>query len=66
MNNSLIPQGARLFRFIVISDTHINQSEDRAAAFFKLNSLANGSLHYPPHVRGRSEASHYENIDEPA
>ncbi|CAM3787791.1 Calcineurin-like phosphoesterase domain-containing protein [Bordetella sputigena] len=42
MKNSLIPQGARLFRFVVISDTHINQAEDRAAAFFKLNSLANG------------------------
>ncbi|WP_179283192.1 metallophosphoesterase [Bordetella genomosp. 9] len=42
MKTTLAHAGDRLFRFIVISDTHINQAEDKAAAFFPLNRLANG------------------------
>lgn len=41
MADSLVPQGNPCFRFVVISDTHINQSEDHASSFFQLNRLAN-------------------------
>jgi len=36
------PEGDLLYRFIVVADTHINEAEDRASAFFPLNRLANG------------------------
>ena len=42
MPHSLVPRGKRLFRFVVIADTHVNQSDERASAFFALNRLANG------------------------
>ena len=35
------PRGARLLRFAVIADTHVNQAEDAASSFFPLNRLAN-------------------------
>ncbi len=42
MHSSLTPSGNALFRFVVIADTHINQSDDHASSFFDLNRLANG------------------------
>ncbi|WP_428851784.1 metallophosphoesterase [Imbroritus primus] len=39
---ALTPHGDRLFRFVVIADTHINQTDDKASSFFALNRLANG------------------------
>ncbi len=41
MVNTLVPLGDRQFRFVVIADTHINQTDDHASSFFKLNRLAN-------------------------
>lgn len=35
------PSGPVLYRFAVIADTHVNQSEDQASSFFPLNRLAN-------------------------
>lgn len=42
MTGTFVPRGPRRMRFVVIADTHINQSDDRAASFFALNRLANG------------------------
>ena len=36
-----VPEGRRLYRFVVIADTHVNQSDDGASSFFPLNRLAN-------------------------
>lgn len=41
MKATLTPTGKQLFRFVVIADTHVNQSEGQASSFFSLNRLAN-------------------------
>ncbi|SOZ20105.1 Calcineurin-like phosphoesterase family protein 5 [Cupriavidus taiwanensis] len=41
MKTTLTPTGKQLFRFVVIADTHVNQSEEQASSFFPLNRLAN-------------------------
>ncbi len=38
--------GKRLFSFAVISDSHVNEEEDRSASPFPSNTLANGRLRY--------------------
>ncbi len=38
--------GRRLFTFAVISDTHVNEAEDRSASPFASNRLANGRLRW--------------------
>lgn len=41
MASDLTPKGKLKFRFVVIADTHINQTDDSASSFFELNRLAN-------------------------
>ena len=36
------PGGSRLFSFVVIADTHVNEHEARSASPFETNALANG------------------------
>ncbi|MBL8351316.1 MAG: metallophosphoesterase [Burkholderiaceae bacterium] len=42
MISTSTPQGDLLYRFVVIADTHVNESEEYASSFFELNRLANG------------------------
>ena len=35
------PGGDRLFTFVVIADTHMNQAEDRSSSPYPCNALAN-------------------------
>ena len=41
--------GNHLFTFAVISDSHVNEEEDRSASPFESNKLANGRLRYVVH-----------------
>lgn len=36
-----VPRGARLFSFVVVADTHVNESDDRSASPFRTNAHAN-------------------------
>ncbi|WP_167525751.1 metallophosphoesterase family protein [Cupriavidus oxalaticus] len=57
MKSSLKPTGNHLFRFVVIADTHINQSEDKASSFFELNRLANARARRAFHEAKRYDPS---------
>ena len=42
-------EGRRLFTFAVVSDTHVNESEDRSPSPFRTNLLANGRARFVVH-----------------
>jgi hypothetical protein len=43
---TLIPQGKRLFSFVVVADTHVNEREDASLSPYRTNVLANGRARY--------------------
>ena len=44
-----LPAGRRLFSFVVVADTHVNEHEDRSLSPFRTNALANGRARYVMH-----------------
>lgn len=44
-----LPAGKRLFSFVVVADTHVNEHEDRSLSPFRTNALANGRARYVMH-----------------
>ncbi|WP_340530048.1 metallophosphoesterase family protein [Cupriavidus necator] len=57
MKATLAPTGKQLFRFVVVADTHVNQSEENASSFFPLNRLANQRAAQAFHAATRYEPS---------
>jgi predicted phosphodiesterase len=44
-----LPAGKRLFSFVVVADTHVNEHEDRSLSPFRTNALANGRARHVMH-----------------
>jgi len=44
-----LPAGRRLFSFVVVADTHVNEHEDRSLSPFQTNARANGRARYVMH-----------------
>src|SRR3546814_8938818 len=41
MSSNLCPRGKKLFSFVVVADTHINQEENISSSPYQTNKLAN-------------------------
>ena len=44
-----VPAGRRLFSFVAVADTHVNEHEERSLSPFRTNALANGRARYVMH-----------------